>query len=153
VSDRPALFHVDESMNSDAGFLRWYGERGIVNSLVSRLAVSPRSRVQALLRAIKWGHDVPSPWVDAVLGSTAFIEWGLADFGNPDLVLVISGADGPRCVFLEAMVGPYLSSMIHNVKGMREACAPQIFAAAVNTGLPVGAREPTKSGCPIRPYY
>ncbi len=49
------------------------------------------------------------------------VEWGLADFGNPDLVVVAYTPTGPHCIFIEAKVGPYLTSMMPNRVGMRRA--------------------------------
>jgi hypothetical protein len=103
---------VEGQVSFDRPFLCWYGERGIVNAIVSHVAASPRERVPALLQAVQWAGGMTPAWVPDIHNSTFFVEWGLADFGNPDLVVVSETPDGPRCVFLEAKVGPYLSSMM-----------------------------------------
>ena len=107
-------------MTAESPVLRWYGERGIINALVSYLASEPEERVPALLAAIKWADGATPRWIANAGRAVMLVEWGLADFGNPDLILVCDTASGARCVFLEAKVGPYLSSMKPNAGGMRD---------------------------------
>lgn len=101
--------------------LRWYGERGIVNALVSHVATSPVERTAALLAAVKWADGGRPAWVSTISRVRLLVEWGLADFGNPDLVIIADSSVGRRCVFVEAKIGPYLSSMVPNRVGMRQA--------------------------------
>jgi len=50
------------------------------------------------------------------------VEFGLAELGNPDLLLIRESAENPRpyCIFLEAKVIPYSASAISNSQGMTQ---------------------------------
>jgi len=100
--------------------VQWYGERGIVNALVNHLAraARPVEAVRALLSAVRWAAPRGGTWVETFTKVTIIVELGLADFGNPDLLLVCDGPDGVRLVFVEAKVAPYLASMRPNKHGM-----------------------------------
>src|SRR5689334_5862557 len=106
----------------DSFTVRWYGERGIVNALVTHLqaAQDPLGAVRSLLSAIRWSDASVPGWLSDVMAATIFVEWGWADFGNPDVLLVLKTSDGPRLVMIEAKIVPYLLSMKQNDGGMRE---------------------------------
>jgi len=119
---------MGEQRGEDAGVaghpanILWYGERGVVNSVVTHLfrdgvAVNP---VRALLSAIEWADGGIPGWIGQVTDVRVVVEMGLADFGDPDLMIVCttSRADLPYCVFLEAKAVPYTFSMAENSAGM-----------------------------------
>src|SRR5262245_42660906 len=103
--------------------LRWYGERGIVNAILAHVQRDgdPVAAVRRLLAATRWSDDGTPPWIDTVTAASIYVEWGWADFGNPDLLMVLDTPSGTRCVLLEAKVVPYLLSMQPNRVGMRMA--------------------------------
>jgi hypothetical protein len=101
----------------------WYGERGVVNALVTDLALRGDSTVpgvQALLRAVTWAVGSPPRWVEQVTEVTFFVELGMRQFGNPDLILACStrSTPSPRVVFIESKVVPYLESAMSNAGSM-----------------------------------
>lgn len=99
----------------------WYGERGVVNAMVTHLD-SDIDRGRQFLRAIQWMNDNGVPdWVEEVTELTYIVELGLAHFGNPDLILVCKckGEEQPRCVLVEAKVVPYAASAVCNNPGMQ----------------------------------
>lgn len=114
----------------------WYGERGVVNALVLSLlsdGVVSAERCAQLLAAIRWAHPADRDWIGSIERVTAIVEVGLADFGNPDLILVATCRDGSRrAVFIEAKVVPYLGSALPNVGGMAQAKG---FNSAINGQL------------------
>jgi hypothetical protein len=104
----------------------WYGERGVVNALVTDLASLGEgtvAAVQALLGAVCWCGGSPPGWVDEITGVTFLVELGMGQFGNPDLILACStrSAPSPRVVFVESKVVPYLGSAMSNAGSMRVA--------------------------------
>jgi hypothetical protein len=101
--------------------IRWYGERGILNALVTNVQRSraPVDAVRRLLRAVHWAMPRDRGWIDTFTRATLIVEIGLADFGNPDLMIVCDGPDGVRCVFVEGKVVMYVASMLPNHEGMR----------------------------------
>jgi hypothetical protein len=102
--------------------VHWYGERGIVNAVIAHIqrAADAILPIKQLLSAVQWADGTSPAWVREVNAASVFVEWGWADFGNPDLLLVLRTADGSRCVLIEAKVGPYMLSMRPNRTGMRE---------------------------------
>ncbi len=100
--------------------ITWYGERGIVNAAVAHI-VRQNAAVQ-FMRCIQWANGLSPYWINEI-GSVSFImELGLAEFGNPDLILVCKARSDSRpfCVFIEAKVIPYSASAISNAEGMRQ---------------------------------
>lgn len=101
----------------------WYGERGIVNALVTELASRKElaGEVQRLLaKGVCWaGGDVPQ-WLKDVSEVTFIVEVGMAQFGNPDLIVICRTRSdpSPQVVFVEAKVIPYLASAMSNETGM-----------------------------------
>jgi hypothetical protein len=133
---------LNADMTENAPVLRWYGERGIVNAAMSYVAAAPDERLPTLLSAVKWAEGNGPSWLPGTRNPTLFVEWGLADFGNPDLFIVLHASDGPACVFVEAKVGQYLSSMMSNTLGMREAG----FNSSINGQLALKFRFVTALG-------
>jgi hypothetical protein len=100
----------------------WYGERGIVNALVTNLAshggADAAAGVNELLKRVAWlGGSAPN-WIGGVQGVSFLVEVGMAQFGSPDLILVCEAGGRLRIVFIEAKVVPYLASAMSNRGGM-----------------------------------
>lgn len=100
----------------------WYGERGIVNSIVTHIASRPNPGKTAgkLLDAVQWADAGKHAWTSQIAEVKLIVEISLADFGNPDLMLVctVEGDDQPYCVFIEAKATCYQFSMGNNSSGM-----------------------------------
>jgi hypothetical protein len=113
--------------------LNWYGERGIVNALVTHIATlsDPLAGLSRLLGAVEWANG-SADWTKELREASVYVEVGLADFGNPDLIIVCTSADKVRrLVFVEAKAGPYIFSARSNTVGMREPG----FNSAINGQL------------------
>jgi hypothetical protein len=108
-------------MNNDPSVF-WYGERGIVNSIVTHIdrQPDPAKAVLKMLGAVEWGGGAKPAWVPRISNAKLMVEIGLADFGNPDLIIVcrIEGDERPCCVFVEAKAICYQFSMGSNSSGM-----------------------------------
>ncbi len=100
----------------------WYGERGIVNSIVNHVSGQEDAgeTVARLLDAVAWADGGKPSWISRIAQVNLIVEIGLADFGNPDLVIVCrtTGDQRPHCVFLEAKAICYQFSMGSNSSGM-----------------------------------
>ena len=91
--------------------LLWYGERGIVNSLVTRIATLGIKGVKELLRCIQWADADQNQWIEGIASARMVVEVGLGQFGDPDLIIVCATGDGARYgVFVEAKAVPYFYS-------------------------------------------
>ena len=66
----------------------WYGERGVVDSLVYSLIHTDQSR--KYLEKVKWVGGGQHEWISKVTSVTWLIEVGLSrvGFGDPDIILV-----------------------------------------------------------------
>ncbi len=101
----------------------WYGERGVVNALVTEWAAGdggPAEAVRTLLqKAVRWCGDTPS-WIADISKVTFLIELGMGQFGNPDLILVChtAPAESPYVVFFEAKLVMFLESAMKNAGSM-----------------------------------
>lgn len=100
--------------------LIWYGERGVVNAAVAFLV--EQNAPIAFLKCVHWANGSIPPWLERVKNVKFVVELGLAEFGNPDLILVCESAGEPRpyCIFLEAKVIPYNASAMSNSQGMTQ---------------------------------
>lgn len=98
--------------------IHWYGERGVVNAMVTHLQANGAGR--AFVQSIHWANPEAPDWVKNVTDVAFIVEPGLADFGSPDLILIctIRDENRPRCVFVEAKVVPYAASAMPNEPGM-----------------------------------
>lgn len=98
--------------------VRWYGERGILNALVTDLAQADDIvRVRNLLHCIEW----PLPeqnWIPEISSADFLVELGLSDFGNPDLIIVCRVEQTTKVVFVEAKTIPYSASAGDNRQGI-----------------------------------
>jgi hypothetical protein len=123
MTERPEL-SLDDGITTPRAtggvHVRWYGERGIVNALVNHVSKSnqPVESLRTLLSGIRWAGPGEHGWIGTFTHATMIVELGLADFGNPDLLVVTDGPHGVRLVFVEAKVAPYLASMRPNNEGM-----------------------------------
>ncbi|MBL8796762.1 MAG: hypothetical protein JNM56_22875 [Planctomycetia bacterium] len=101
----------------------WYGERGVVNALVTDIAQRGAGTVPAVQQllgsAVQWAGGTSPAWINDIARVALVVEVGLNDFGDPDLILVCwTGPNKPQVVFLEAKVVPYLGSALKNSGGM-----------------------------------
>lgn len=109
-----------------SGDVLGYGERGLVNALVRHLTANP-AQVRKLLEACKWqGGETTQQRLLALLDRADrhvfIVEPGFADFGAPDLILVLQcAAKTIGTVFVEAKVVAYVKSAMSNNRGMAEA--------------------------------
>lgn len=91
--------------------LRWYGERGIVNALATRIDSLGTDGVKQLLRCIQWADNQPGDWIEQIHSAQIVVEIGLAQFGDPDLIITCQTTEGTYyAIFIEAKVVPYLYS-------------------------------------------
>ena len=95
--------------------IQWYGERGIINSLVTQLSASGVEAGIAFLKCIQWGDGQSKDWLLRVTSITYIVEVGLSDFGNPDLIIVCTSKDSTgsvrrHIIFVEAKVVTYQES-------------------------------------------
>ena len=102
-----------------------YSERGLVNALVRFLMADP-GNVRSFLACIEWGTPEIRDAV-AALGRdpqavTFVVEAGFADFGSPDLVLLVNRPEQqePRIFFIEAKIASWGASARSNIVGMAE---------------------------------
>jgi len=97
----------------------WYGERGIVNSIVVGLQRAGVSNAIALLNAIQWANGVGQSWISKIQSIELIVEVGCSHFGNPDLIMVCrTDEERPYCIFIEAKVIGYEDSAKSNKTGI-----------------------------------
>jgi hypothetical protein len=91
----------------------WYGERGIINAIIGHLTRSGDATlsVRSLLSAVLWASGQTPEWVERINSVTIVVEVGLADFGDPDLLIVCHTSKATKLVFIEAKVVSYVDSM------------------------------------------
>jgi hypothetical protein len=92
----------------------WYGERGIINAVVAHVRTSGNfvGLVRNLLAATCWGTGSLPSWIETFSDAHLIVEVGLADFGDPDLIIVCRTEAGlSYVVFLEAKAQSYRDSM------------------------------------------
>ena len=125
--------------------IQWYGERGIVNAVVTYINQNPKDRIDRLkkfLGAIEWwGNKAKNDWISKINEKTEFkivVELGLSDFGSPDLIIVCIVNDEKYCIFIEAKVGQYKKSMQSNAEGMSKG-----FNSSINGQLSLKYRFTT----------
>jgi hypothetical protein len=114
-----------------AAHVAWYGERGVINALVTKLAAPPGSLAAAcnFLQTISWSRGNVPDWIAGRKEVTYIVEMGLAQFGSPDLILVaMFESDKPRVVFVEGKVCGYAKSAMPNNPGM----AAEKFDSSIN---------------------
>jgi hypothetical protein len=115
--------------------VHWYGERGILNTLVVALAARPDEAQQwaRVLQQVVWADGGKPSWVTAVTDVNVVVELGCSNFGNPDLVVVANceGA-GRHVVFIEAKVEPYATKATKNTS---IAAQKKGFSSTINGQL------------------
>jgi hypothetical protein len=91
----------------------WYGERGILNAIITHLTRNGDATVaiKKFLLGVSWADEQVPAWVDTIESVTLIVELGLADFGDPDLIIVCRTPSARKLVFVEAKVVSYLDSM------------------------------------------
>lgn len=92
----------------------WYGERGIVNAVVSHICRGELvvDNIESVLSSVLWGNGTAPDWVSRIQDVALVVEVGLADFGDPDLLIICDTAFGKKLVFVEAKVVSYTESML-----------------------------------------
>ncbi len=142
-----------ENGHCNSPIVTWYGERGIVNAVVTKIKSNPVSNVRNLLEAVRWADSGCPNWISEVNSVHVCVEIGLAHFGDPDLILVCKTEQGVKCVFVEVKVIPYCFSMRSNDLGMEESG----FNSSINGQLSLKYRfakalestaVPNNSECP-----
>jgi hypothetical protein len=97
--------------------LVWYGERGIINSIV--YAITSHNQMRELVKLIEWADEKEKQWTNCLKNSTIIIEMQLNDFGSPDLIIVIKDCNGEHhFLFVEAKTSSYFENAITNSYGM-----------------------------------
>lgn len=83
-----------------------YSERGIFNSLLYEIGLSPKAieLLEELLGLIQFPED--SPDFAGLRGAEVLVEQSLSDFGDADLILLLHGGGWRRAVFVEGKVKP-----------------------------------------------
>jgi hypothetical protein len=74
--------------------LIWYGERGIINSIVTHVHQSIAGfveEVKKLIGAIQWADEKPADWPIGITSAHAIVELGFGQFGDPDLIFINQG--------------------------------------------------------------
>lgn len=92
----------------------WYGERGIINAVVAHVNTSGDfvGSIRNLLTATCWGNGNRPSWIEDFSDAHVIVEVGLADFGDPDLLIICRTGSGMiYLVFLEAKAQSYTESM------------------------------------------
>ncbi|MEZ6049291.1 MAG: hypothetical protein R3C11_27680 [Planctomycetaceae bacterium] len=93
--------------------LHWYGERGIVNSLITHVASLRVEGVQELLSKIEWGDPSQNEWIKDLKSVEILVEIGLAQFGDPDLIFVCKTKSGEfYTIIMEVKATTYLASAL-----------------------------------------
>jgi hypothetical protein len=98
--------------------LIYYGERGVVNSLLNSL--TRRNQMRSFLSLIDWADEIKrEDMFLPVESSKTIVEVGLNEFGDPDMIIITEDVEGEKkFIFLEAKVGSYTENAINNQLGM-----------------------------------
>jgi len=111
----------------DIPTIQWYGERGIVNAIVTHIGRQSTedarlSAIKSFLGAIIWAKGKGPDWIDSISDFKMVVELGLSQFGDPDLIIICktkkNGEDKTYCFFVEAKAVPYRKSKMSNKEGM-----------------------------------
>lgn len=107
--------------------IQWYGERGIVNAVVTHIGGQSTedarlSAIKSFLGAIIWAKGNGPDWIGKISDFKMVVELGLSQFGDPDLIIIckVEDNDKPYCFFVEAKAVPYITSMYDNKDGIPE---------------------------------
>lgn len=111
--------------------LLWYGERGIINALAMELEQQGLAGVKEFLSAITWGEGSQEGWINSVEQVQIVVEIGLAQFGNPDLLLICRGNNRTYMLSFEAKVGQYAACVMPHASGI----ATSGFNSSINGQL------------------
>lgn len=123
---------LEPQLQPDSVSIAWYGERGVVNSLVIAIKEAEVPAVQALLGQVQWADNSQPAWLTNITSVAMVVEPGCSQFGDPDLILVLSTNDSQRyVVYFEAKVVTYAASAVSNDAGMNE----KKFNSAINGQL------------------
>lgn len=102
-----------EANNENLSQVYWYGERGIMNAIITHLTRDgdATDRIKIFLSAVSWADGQVPAWIETIRSVTLIVEVGLADFGDPDLLIVCRTPSATKLVFVEAKVVSYIDSM------------------------------------------
>ena len=85
----------------------FYGERGLVNSIILDMSSDFKKQKQ-FLKSIKFENNGNKNWIDDIVSFHYIVEPSFAEFGSPDLIIVAEEENGKRHVlFIEAKVCAY----------------------------------------------
>ncbi len=85
----------------------FYGERGLVNSIILDMS-SDLNKQKQFLRSIKFKDNSKRNWIENVVNFRYIIEPSFSQFGNPDLIIVAEEENKKRhVIFIEAKVCAY----------------------------------------------
>jgi hypothetical protein len=102
----------------DSVKVSWYGERGVVNAVISALVEAGVPGAIAFLNAVAWAER--PEWLNDVRSVELIVEINCFEFGHPDLIVVCTTKDNNRfATFVEAKVIPYDLSAGSNRQGIR----------------------------------
>ena len=131
---------------SDEANVVGYSERGLVNSLVYLMRQDP-SHLLRFLECCDWDPASPNhhplPDGDALLGAlnggtasiTYIVETSFAQFGDPDLIIVINSPERRWRFFVEAKVISYDKSAKENQTGPSPGMQQAGFNSSINGQL------------------
>ena len=90
----------------------FYGERGIVNSIILDIA-GDLNKEKKFLESIILADKSKLNWVDNVVNVKYFVEADLSEFGSPDLIIKATTSKNENYVlFMEAKLGSYEGSAL-----------------------------------------
>jgi len=142
----PNLAPEDPQTLSDEAKVVGYSERGLVNSLLCFMRQNP-SHLRRFLECCDWDPASPNrrplPDGDALLNAlesgtasiTYIVETSFAQFGDPDLIIVINSPERRWRFFVEAKVIPYDKSAKENHTGPSPGMQQKGFNSSINGQL------------------
>lgn len=92
--------------------LHFYGERGIVNSVIFWMSNAPKKRIIELLKGIKDkdNHSIIEDYDEIDI----FDEFSFGDFGSPDLIIKVKFKEKTYVFIIEAKITTYDNASIDN---------------------------------------
>ncbi len=90
----------------------FYGERGVVNSIVLRLEKDIKL-AHGFLTIIRFYNGQPPSWINKIKSVHYFVEISFGEFGDPDLIILCEDHEGDKhLVFIEAKLVCYDTSAV-----------------------------------------
>lgn len=92
--------------------ITFYGERGVVNSIVLQLDKDIKL-AQEFLSRIRFNNGHTPSWIKTIKSVHYFVEISFGEFGDPDLMILCEDIEGDRhLVFIEAKLVCYDNSAV-----------------------------------------